>query len=128
MFDFAGPDSKRQRAECAVRGSMAVAANDGLPWLRDAKLRPDDVHNALILAVHVEKMHAVLLAIARQRFELPQRVGIENGEQTVLRGHRMIHHGKSKLRLPDFPPGGFQPRKSLWRSAFVDQVTVDVNQ
>src|SRR5580700_1494360 len=40
----------------------------------------------------------------------------------------MIHHRKRKLRLPNFSPRSFQSRKSLRRSAFVDQVTVDVNQ
>ena len=128
VLNFASADSKRERAECAVRGRVAVAANNCLSRLRDAKLRPDDVNDPLILTVQVEKMHAVLLAIARERFELAQCVRVENREQAVLRGNRMVHHRKGKLRLANFAPRGFQSRKGLRRSAFVDQVTVNVNQ
>jgi len=77
VFDFAGADSKRERAECAVRGRVAVAANNRLSRLRDAKLWPDDVNDPLILTMQVEKMYAVLLAIARERFELAQCVRVE---------------------------------------------------
>jgi len=36
VLDFAGADAERERAERAVRGSVAVSADDGLPRLRDA--------------------------------------------------------------------------------------------
>src|SRR6202030_4563314 len=42
MFDFAGPDAESQRAERAVRGSVAIAADEGLAGLRDAELQVND--------------------------------------------------------------------------------------
>ena len=50
VFHFAGADAEGQRAERAVRGRVAVAADDGHAGLRDAQLRPDDVHDALMRA------------------------------------------------------------------------------
>ena len=58
VFDFAGADAEGQRAERAVRGGVAVAADDGLSRLRDAEFGADDVHDALIAAEHIEETDA----------------------------------------------------------------------
>ena len=47
-FHFAGADAKGDRAEGAVRGGVAVAADDRHTWLGDAQFRSDDVYDALI--------------------------------------------------------------------------------
>ena len=47
MLHFAGADAERQRAESAVRGGVAIAADHGHAGLREALLGPDDVHDAL---------------------------------------------------------------------------------
>ncbi len=52
MLDFAGANPKRQGSERAVRRGVAVAADNGLTGLRNAEFRPDDMHDALILAEH----------------------------------------------------------------------------
>ena len=46
MLHFAGADAKRQRAERAVRGRVAVAADDGHARLRQTQFRADDVDDA----------------------------------------------------------------------------------
>lgn len=40
----------------------------------------------------------------------------------------MIHHGEGELGAADFAARSFESRKCLRRSAFVDQVAIDVNQ
>ena len=60
MFDFAGADAKGQRAESAVRGRVAVAADDGHARLGAAKLRPNDMHDPLFAVVQVVKRDAEL--------------------------------------------------------------------
>ena len=50
MLHLAGADTECQRAECAMRGGMAVAANHCHAGLRKAQLRPDDVYDALFFA------------------------------------------------------------------------------
>ena len=47
-FHFAGADAEGDGAEGAVRGGMAVAADDGHTGLGDAEFGSDDVHDALV--------------------------------------------------------------------------------
>src|SRR5207244_4769775 len=70
VLDFAGTDAKRQGAKGAVRRCVAVAANNGMSRLRDAQLRPDNVHDALVEAVHVKQPNSRFPAVACQRFKL----------------------------------------------------------
>ena len=128
VLDLARADAESQSAERAVRRSMAVPAHDGQSGLRNAEFRPDNMHDALIAAVHVEESNARLFAIARQRFELPRSVRVENRQSAILRRHRVIHHRKRKVRSPDLAPRSLQSRKSLRRSAFMNQVTIDVDK
>jgi hypothetical protein len=90
-----------------VRGGVAIAADDGEARLGDAELGADDVHDALISAVHVEEAHAGLRAVAHQGFELAARVGIEDGEQAILRRDGMVHDGEGQLGATNFATGGF---------------------
>ena len=48
MADFRCADAESQSAERAMRGSVAVAADDGLAGLRHSKFRTDDVDDALL--------------------------------------------------------------------------------
>jgi len=49
---------------------MTVAANNGLAGLSDAEFRANDVHDALILAVHVEEADAGFAAVFLKGFKL----------------------------------------------------------
>ena len=48
VFDFAGSDAECERAECAMRGGVAIAADHGHAGLRQAQLGSDDMHDALM--------------------------------------------------------------------------------
>src|SRR5260370_10020034 len=122
MLDFAGADAEGQRTESAVRGSVAIAADDGETGLRDAEFRADDVHDALIAAEHVEEAHTVLLAIARQGFELQPRIVIHDRQFAVFRRNRSGHHGEGEVGTADFASGGVYARKGLRGSAFVNEL------
>ena len=49
---FRRADAEGQRTKRTVRRGMAVAAHDGLPRLRDAKLRTNHVNDTLLFASH----------------------------------------------------------------------------
>src|SRR5204863_8919815 len=102
VFDFAGADAKGQRAKGAVRGGVAVAANNGLARLSDAKLRADDVDNALIFAVHVEEADAGLATVFLQGFKLKLGIVIEDRKGAVGGGDGMFHHGERKIGAAGF--------------------------
>ncbi len=55
MPDLAGADAESQRTECAVCASVAIPTDDGHARLRQALLRPDDMHDALIFCA--ERIH-----------------------------------------------------------------------
>ena len=65
VFDFAGADAKRQGPERAVRGGVAVAANDRHAGLGAAQLRSDDVYDAWLRVVEIVQADAELAAICR---------------------------------------------------------------
>ena len=65
MLDFAGADAEGQCAERAVRGRVAVAADDGHARLRVAQFGADHVDDALVGVVDVVEADAELAAIAR---------------------------------------------------------------
>ena len=67
VADFGGADAERERAERAVRGGVAVAADDGHAGLRRAEFGADHVHDAAMRAVPALQFDA---EFARVRFEL----------------------------------------------------------
>ena len=128
VFHFAGADAESQRAERAVRGGVAVAANNGLARLRNPQFRPDDVHDALILAVHIEQPHAGFPAIPFQRFKLQLGVLVHDRQQAILGGHGVVHHREGQVGPPHFAPLSLQSGERLRRRAFMDEVAIDVNE
>ena len=70
VLNLAGANAESQRAQTSVRGGVAVAANNGEAGLRDAQFRPDDVHDALVGALHVEKQDPIFAAVAHQGVHL----------------------------------------------------------
>ena len=68
MADFGRADAEGEGAECAMRAGVAVAADDRLAGLRDAELRPDDVHDAAAAVLQIEQLDA---EFARVDLELP---------------------------------------------------------
>jgi len=70
MLDFRGADAVRECAECAVRGGMAITADDCSPRQGEALLGPDDVDNALALVELVEIFDAKIPGVLCQRGNL----------------------------------------------------------
>ena len=83
VFHFAGADAEGQRADRAVRGRVAVAADHGHAGLRQAQLRPDDVHDALMARMHAVVRDAELLAVLFQLRDLIGGDRIEDGQRPV---------------------------------------------
>src|SRR5260370_20357852 len=128
MLDFAGPNAESQRAKRAVRGSVAVAAVDGLSRLRYTQLRPDDMYDALLLAVHIKEADAGFAAIFVEGLKLQARVGVDDGQSAIGGGDRVVHHREGEIGAADFASLGAQAGESLRRRAFVDEVAVDGNK
>lgn len=88
VADFTGADAEGQRAEGAVGGGVAVAADDGHAGLGEALFRRDHVDDATVVRGHVEQLDAVLGAVARQRGDLRFGGGAGVGQRAVGSGRQ----------------------------------------
>src|SRR6266436_4472334 len=127
VLDFAGADAESQRAERAVRGSVAIAADKGLAGLSDAEFRANDVHDALILAIHVEEANAGLAAVFLEGVKLELGIVIEDRQRAVRGGDGMVHHREREIGAADLAAFVAETGESLGRSAFVYEVAVNVD-
>jgi hypothetical protein len=127
VLHFAGADAESQGAESSVRRGVAVAANNGLSGLRNPQFRANDVHDALILAVHIEKANTGFAAVFLQGVKLQLGVVIKDGKRAVGRGYGMVHHRERQIGTADLAAFRAQSRERLGRSALVDEVPVDID-
>ena len=70
VFDFRRADAIGERAECAMRRGMAVAAHDRRSGQGETLLGADDVNDALTLVELVVVLDAEILSVLRQRRDL----------------------------------------------------------
>ena len=128
VFHLAGADAKSQRAECAVRSGVAVAANYRHPGLREAELGADDVHDALAVAVDAQTADAEFGAVGFQLRELFGRDGVDDGQRPVGRRNAVIGGGDGEVGPADSDSTLAQAVEGLGRRDFVHQVQIDVEQ
>ncbi len=76
VLDLARADAERERAQRAVRGGVAVAADQRGAGEGEALLGPDDVDDALLAAGRVEVAHAERGRVALERGELVAALGV----------------------------------------------------
>ena len=76
MLDLARADAVRERAEGAVRGGVAVAADDGHAGEGKTLLGADDVDDALAAVELVEIFDAEVARVLGQRLDLQPRFRI----------------------------------------------------
>src|SRR5260370_14643276 len=127
MAGLDGGGAESQRPKRGMGGGVAVAANNCLAGLCDAQLRADDMHDALILAVHVEKADAGLTAVLLQGFKLELGIVVEDRQRAIGGGDGMVHHRESEIGAADLAAFRAQPGESLRRGALMNQVAVDVD-
>ena len=128
VFDFAGADAEGERAECAVRSGVAIAADHGHAGLGGAKFRSDDVADALMLGLHAEAGDAEFLAVVFELCDLVGGDGSRMGSERSVVGMEWSTVADGEVRAADFEAALAQAGEGLRRSDFVDQVKVDVEE
>src|SRR5436190_2055849 len=134
MLDLAGADAERQRADPAVRGGVAVAADDRRAWEREALLGADDVDDALLAGGSAEVAQAECRLVVLERFELVAAFGVLNRHAPTIgvdpRGCRQVVIGnrEGQLGAADLAAGEPESFEGLRAGNFVDQVAVDEDQ
>ena len=126
VFDFAGADAEGQRPERAVRGGVAVAADDRHARLREAQLGPDDVDDPLLAIVEIVHADAELAAVRPQGVDLLLGDRIGDRQAAIGRRHVVVGRGHGQLGPADLAAGQPQALERLGAGHFVDQVQIDV--
>ena len=134
MLDLARADPESERAERAMGGGVAVAANQGRSRQGEALLGADDMDDALFGGRRLDIGHAELGDIGFQGRQLlgAGRVGDRQapaGRVAARSGRQvMVGDGQGEIRAAHLAAGHAQPFESLWRGHFVDEMPVDIDQ
>ena len=110
---------KAKRPERAVRGRVAVAADDRHARLRAAQLGADDVHDALLRVVQVVEADAELAAVLAQRVDLLLRDRIGDRQPrsvvgTLWSGVATVRSGRRTLRPASRKPSNAWALVTSW--------------
>ena len=128
VLDFRCANAECQRAECAMRAGVAVAADDGHARLGESEFGADDVHDALVGRVHVEQRDAEFLAILLQRLDLEGGNRVGDGSAARLGRNIVVDRGDRPVGLAHPASGRAQAVEGLRRGDLVDQVQVDIEK
>ena len=97
-----------------------------MPGWVSAQLGPDDVHDALVGAVHAVQGDAVGGAVALQPLHLGPGQLVDDRQGPVRGRHRVVGGGQGQVGPADLEAAGGQPGERLGRGHLVDEVEVDV--
>ncbi len=128
MLDLGRADAVGERAEGAMRRSMAVAAHDRGAGQREALLGPDDVDDALTLVELVEILDAEILGVLRERGDLLGAFRIRIGLAAIGGRNVVVDHGQCLVGRMHLAAGGAQAFEGLRGGDLVHQMTIDVDE
>jgi hypothetical protein len=103
-----------QRAERAVRGSVAVTADNGGAGQRKALLGADHVDDALTLVVLVEIFDAEFPGVVSHHAHLLDALRVGIRFRAVGGRDVVVDHGQRLLRRVNLAAGGAQAFERLW--------------
>ncbi len=128
VFDVRRADPPCPSAQRPQRGRVRIPAHDGQPRQRQAELRPDHVHDALIGIADVEIAEAVL---GRRRAQRADHLGAARHGFVAAAGfrrHDMVGRGESEFAMTHAAPLFAHRRESLRARHVVDQMAVDMDE
>ena len=128
VLDLGGADAEGDRAEGAVRGGVRVAAHNRHAGLRQAELRADDVHDALLDVAERVQAHAEVGAVLPQGLDLGAAHRVGDRLVPVDRGDVVVLGGQRQVGAADRAVGEAQAVEGLRRGHLVEEVEVDVEQ
>ena len=126
VFDFAGADADRQRAERAVRGRMRITADDDHSRLRVALFWSDHVDDALAGCTHREERDTEVRGVSAQRVHLLRADGVR--DRPLGGGDVVVHRRDGEIGPPDRASVQPETVERLRTRDLVNQVQVDVEQ
>src|ERR1700761_543535 len=118
----------RQRAEGAMRRSMAIAADDRRARQREALFRPDDMDDALAAILLVEIIDPEILGIGGERLDLDAAFLILDALRAIRGRHVMIDDSEGLFRRAHLAPGNSQTFECLGARHFMDEMAINIEK
>ena len=128
MLDLGGADAVGERAEGAVGGGVAVAADERGARQREALLGPDDVDDALALVELVEIFEPEQLGVLGQIGDLRRAFRVGVGQVAVGGRHVVVDHAERLFRRAHLAAGEAQALERLRARHLVHEMAVDIDQ
>ena len=128
MLDLRRADAMGERAEGAMRRSMAVAAHDGRAGQGEALFGPDHMHDALAAVMLVEILDAEFLGILGERFDLGAAFGLGDALGAIGGRHIVVDDGQRLFRMAHLAAGHAQAFESLRARHLMDEMAVDIEE
>jgi hypothetical protein len=111
-----------------MRAGVRVSAHDKHSGLRQAKLRADDVHDALIVVPQRELANTELSAVVSQNGNLVRRHRVRDRAIDVLRRYVVVLGSKRQLGAPHGPASIPKALEGLRTADFMHEVHIDVKE
>ncbi len=121
-------DAVRQRAERAMCGGVAVAADNRRAGQREALLGADDVDDALALVALVEIFDAEVFRVLGQRLDLNAAVVVGDALGAIGGRHVVIDDSQRLFRRAHLAARHAETFERLRARDLVDQMPVDIEQ
>ena len=128
VFHLTGADAERECTECAVRGGVAVTADDGLAGLREALFGSDDVNDALVLAERAVERDAEFVAVLFKLSDLRFGDLVDDGQRAIMRGDAVIGGADGEIGTAHFDAAFAEAGEGLGRGDFVHKVQVNIQE
>ena len=125
-FDFGGSHAEGDGPQRAVRGGVAVAADDRHARLREPQFGADDVYDPLPRIAHAEVLDAVAGAVGAQRLDLMPRLRLGDGEVLVHGGNVVVDRGGDAVGMYHADAAPRESGEGHGRGYLVDVLPVDV--
>ena len=126
VLDFAGADPEGECAQRAVGRGVTVTADDRHARLREAQLRPDDVHNALLGIVEVEQPDAKFATVFAQRVDLLFGNQVDDRQRPIGGRNVVIGRGDGQFGSSHAAASEAEALERLRAGHLVDKLPVDV--
>src|SRR6266566_4479236 len=122
MLNFTGANAERKCAEGSVGAGMTVAADDCHSRLGQSQLRTNDMYDALLSRIDIEKLNPKIQAILPEGIYLFRADGISNWQAAIRSGNIMVHCRYGEIRAPHATIGDTKTLKGLRRSYLMDEM------
>src|SRR3546814_728351 len=111
MLDLAGPDAEGERADPAVAGGVAVAADDRRAGQRKALFRPNDMDDTLFGRDRVDIADAIVRRVLFQRRKLRRAFGVGDRQAVAPRAPPAVStRPEASVPVPPWQAVGRSPQ------------------